>query len=159
MDMKMAALLVSTMALIASLVSPAAGAPQGPICFTNLPFTDVFALFFDSAGGTNFVGTGRNLTTLTAVTAYGFVVGSTATISFIAGIPATGNVHTFFGTAQLNVTTGQGSGRCEAANTNTGCGFGATFTLTMTPCPPQAIATEAEPAGADGPAPSGGGGG
>jgi hypothetical protein len=133
--MRKAALFCIAVTAIGLQAIQARAAPQGPFCLTNLPFTDQFALFFDSAGGSNFVGYGQNLPTGAPVTSYGFVAGSTATITITSSLPSTGEGHTFFSTAQLDLNTGQGPGRCEAVNTLSGCGTGSSITLSLVTCP------------------------
>jgi hypothetical protein len=133
--MRKAALVCIAATVIGLQVTQARAAPQGPFCLSNPPFTDQFFLFFDSAGGSNFVGYGQNLPTGAPVTSYGFVAGSTATITITSPLPSAGQGHTFFSTAQLNLNTGQGPGRCEAVNTPDGCGAGSSITLTLVTCP------------------------
>jgi hypothetical protein len=133
--MRTMALVRVAVAVIGVQVAPAAAAPQGPFCFSNLPFTDQFSLFFDSAGGNTFAGYGQNLINGAPVASYGFVAGGTATITITSSLPATGAGHTFFSTAQLNLGTGQGPGRCEAVNTPSGCGPGSDITLALVTCP------------------------
>ena len=116
--------------------TPANAAPIGPFCFSPLPFTDQFVFFFDSNGGSQFIGTGRNLTTGAAMSVTVFVTGTTAVLSFVSTIPPTGMGHTFMGSANISTLTGSGPGRCEVVNTAAGCGTGTTFTLTPIACPP-----------------------
>jgi hypothetical protein len=63
------------------------------------------------------------------------------TITITSSVPATGEGHTFFLTAQLNLATGQGPGRCEAVNTRSGCGPGSAITLALVACPAGAAAS------------------
>ena len=118
--------------------TPANAAPAGPFCFSSLPFTDQFAFFFDSNGGNQFIGTGRNLSTGAAMSVTVFVTGTTAVLSFVSTIPPTGTGHTFMGSANINTVTGSGPGRCEVVNTGAGCGTGSSFTLTPIACPQRA---------------------
>jgi len=145
-------------AMIVGLLScagtPANAAPIGPFCFSPLPFTDQFAFFFDSNGGNQFIGTGRNLSTGTAMSVTVFITGTTAVLSFVAAIPPTGMAHTFMGSANISTLSGSGPGRCETVNTVTGCGSGSSFTLTPIVCP-VGTTSDASPEGKHFPQPDG----
>jgi hypothetical protein len=132
---KLLGIVAMIVGLLGCVGTPANAAPIGPFCFSPLPFTDQFAFFFDSNGGNQFIGTGRNLSTGAAMSATVFVTQPTAVLSFVATIPATGTGHTFIGNANISLLTGSGPGRCETVNTGAGCGTGSSFTLTPIACP------------------------
>ena len=157
--MRTPALVRVAVVVIAWQAAPVSAAPQGPFCFSNLPFTDQFSLFFDAAGS-SFAGYGQNLLTGAPATSYGFVTGGTATITITSSLPATGEGHAFSSTAQLNLGTGQGPGRCEAVNTLSGCGPGSAITLALVTCPATSGSVErVEPPLAPDPSKPGPGGG
>jgi hypothetical protein len=130
--------------LLGGVGTPANAAPIGPFCFSPPPFTDQFVFFFDSNGGNQFIGTGRNLLTGAAMSVTVFVTGTTAVLSFVSTIPPTGAGHTFTGSSSISTLTGSGPGRCEAVNTAAGCGTGTGFTLTPIACP-QGASSDASP--------------
>jgi hypothetical protein len=133
---KLLGIVAMIVGLLGCVGTAANAAPIGPFCFSPLPFTDQFAFFFDSNGGNQFIGTGRNLSSGAAMSATVFVTGTTAVLSFVATIPPTGTGHTFMGTANISIVTGSGPGRCETVNTAAGCGTGSSITLTPIVCPP-----------------------
>ena len=138
--------------------APAQAQTIGPLCFQMVPFSDVFAMFLESSGGNQYFATGRNVTAGGAVTSTAFVTGSTVVVSFTSHLPPTGTGHTFFGSANISIATGNGPGRCEALNIGTnGCGLGTPITLTFVGCPAGALSDF--PPAVDGQRRGGGGGG
>ena len=131
-------ILAMTVGLLGCAWTQAHAAPAGPFCFSLDPFADKFVFFFDSNGGNQFIGTGRDLTTGVAMSATVFITGSTAVLSFLAMTPPFGG-HAFMGTVNISLATGIGSGRCESVNSTAGCGVNTGIDLTPIICPPGAI--------------------
>jgi hypothetical protein len=145
--MRIAAMIVAlATGVLGATAGPAHAQPQGPFCFTILPFDDVFAFFFVPNGGNQFLGSGRDLLTNSGVTATLFITGNTGVLSF--AVPASPASHSALGTADIDLSTGSGPGLCEAVNTTSGCGLGGTnVTMSLVTCPPGALsdARDAKP--------------
>ena len=119
-----------------------ATSPQGPFCFTTPPFTDTFAWFFDSHGGNQFDGTGRDLTLNRPMAVTGFLSGGEFHVNWVTS-PGTAGTP-ILGGGFINVATGTGPGRCHTVNSVGGCGTGTNFAYTLVGCPPGALtSTEA----------------
>jgi len=132
--MRTAAVILAVVIGVLGLVpTPAHAAPQGPFCFSTLPFSDVFVFFIDGNGGNQFIATGRDLLTNSGVSATLFITGNFAVLSFVA--PASPDSHSSMGTATVDLSTGSGPGVCETVNTGLGCGVGSNFTMTLVTCP------------------------
>jgi len=136
------AILALAALVLTAQIGPAEAQASGPFCFSILPFTDIFVLFLAPNGGNQFIVTGRDLLTNSALTGALFITGGTAVLSF--SLPSNFLSHPFSGTANLSTATGSGPGFCEAVNTGGGgCGPGTGITMTLIGCP--AGSTSGEP--------------
>jgi len=128
--------------VLTAQIGPAEAQTSGPFCFSMAPFTDILVLFFTPNGANQFVATGRDMVTNSALSATLFITGDTAVLSF--SVPSNFVGHPFSGTANLSTATGAGPGICEAVNTGgAGCGQGIAISMALATCP--AGATSAEP--------------
>ena len=143
---KALAILAMTIGMLGVAARDGGAQTIGPVCFSNFPFTDHFQMFFTPTGGGQYTGSGKVLNSNTPMSVQAFLTSTTATISFVAGIPSTGGGHLFTGTADVSLATGSGPGRCETVNDTTplGCRTSSAFVLEVIPCP----AADAQPAAA-----------
>jgi hypothetical protein len=136
----LAILALAALALTAQ-IRPAEAQASGPFCFSMSPFSDILVLFLAPNGANQFIGTGRDLVTNSALSATLFITGGTAVLSF--SVPSNFISHPFSGTANLSTATGSGPGICEAVNTTGGCGTGFGISMVFVACP--AGVTSGEP--------------
>lgn len=135
------AILALAALVLTAQIRPAEAQASGPFCFSMQPFTDILVLFVAPNGGNQFIVTGRDLVTGSALSATIFITGNLAVLSF--SIPSNFISHPFSGTANINTATGTGPGICEAVNTGGGCGTGTGIQMTLVGCP--AGSTSGEP--------------
>lgn len=107
----------------------------GPVCFKANVFNNVWKMFFIPTGGNQFVGSGEDLSANRPLTGSLYVTPTTAVGGLTANVPPTGSGHPFFLTANLDLGSLSGAGRCESINNTMGCATGLPITLSVVACP------------------------
>jgi len=74
------AILALAALVLTAQIRPAEAQASGPFCFSMQPFTDILVLFVAPNGGNQFIVTGRDLVTGSALSATIFITGNLAVL-------------------------------------------------------------------------------
>ncbi len=136
---RLLAVAVLTAGVLAGLAGRAQAQTIGPVCFKPSTTPDTFVLFYNFRGPNHLIGTGRNLTTGSAVTSTAIITGATVTLGILSPLAESGTTHTAPFSAKLGLDSLSGPGRCESWNSASACATGTAFTLSLVNCPANAL--------------------
>lgn len=145
MAKRFAILTMTMIGLLGSMVTRADAQTLGPYCFSNLPFSNEYLLYFTATGVNQYVGSGRDYITGAPVTASMYLSGNSALIGVSKSLSPTGTAHSVLISANISTVALSGPGRCETVNTTGGCGTGTTVNWVLTACPAGSLSAATAP--------------